>query len=78
VLELLRDDGRIVVEIEPDDGDHEVVVVRAETELEVGPWFHWTTVDHERLIAIASTLGLDVVDTWDCERRRFAVLRLTR
>jgi SAM-dependent methyltransferase len=78
VVELLRDDGRIVVEIEPDDPDHEVVVVRAETDLEVGPWFHWTTVGRERLTAIACTLGLEVVDVWDSERRRFAVLHVTR
>lgn len=77
VLELLSHDGRIVVEIEPDDPDHEILVVRAEAGVEVGPWFHWTTVGRERLTAIAATLGLELVDVWDSEHRRFAVLRST-
>ena len=74
VLELLRDDGRIIVELEPHDPDHEVLVVRAETDAEVGPWFRWTTVGLERLTAIAAVIGLDVIETWDSESRRFAVL----
>ncbi len=78
VVELLRDDGRIVVEVEPDDADHEVLVVRAETDAEVGPWFRWTTVGHERLTAIAAALGLEVVEAWDSDSRRFAVLAVGR
>jgi SAM-dependent methyltransferase len=78
VCELLRDDGRIVVEIGPEDADHEVLVVRAETDTEVGPWFHWTTVGHARLTAIAGALGLDIVDVWDSEHRRFALVHVTR
>lgn len=78
VLELLHHHGRIVVEIEPDDPDHEILVVRAETNLQVGPWFQWTTVGHARLTAIACTLGLELLDVWDAERRRFAVLHAAR
>jgi SAM-dependent methyltransferase len=78
VLQLLSDDGRIIVEIEPGTARHDVVVVRAELEAHVGPWFHWTTVDLDRLSAIASALGLEVVDTWDSECRRFAVLAAGR
>jgi hypothetical protein len=74
VVELLRDDGRIVVEIEPVEAAHDVVEVRAELHADAGPWFHWTAVDLDRLSAIATTLGLDVIDVWDSERRRFAVL----
>jgi SAM-dependent methyltransferase len=74
VVELLRDDGRIIVELEPHDPDHEVLVVRAETDAEVGPWFRWTTVGLQRLTAIAALIGLDVVEAWDTECRRFAVL----
>ncbi len=78
VVELLRDDGRIIVEIEPDTVEHEVVLVRAETGAEVGPWFRWTTVDLERLSMIASAIGLEVVEAWDSECRRFAVMAIGR
>jgi SAM-dependent methyltransferase len=78
VLELVSDDARIVVEIEPDDTVHEVVVVRAETDVDVGPWFHWTTVDQTRLTSIAAAVGVDVLDVWDSERRRFALLTVWR
>jgi SAM-dependent methyltransferase len=77
VLELVCDDARIVVEIEPDDTEHEVLVVRAETDLDVGPWFHWTTVDQARLMSIAATVGVEVLDVWDREHRRFAVLAVS-
>jgi SAM-dependent methyltransferase len=78
VVELLRDDGRVIVEIEPDDAEHAVMVVRAEVDEEVGPWFHWTTVDLDRLTTIASAVGLDVVEAWDSDARRFAVLAVGR
>jgi len=78
VVELLCDDGRVIVEIEPDDAEHSVLVVRAEVDAEVGPWFHWTTVDLRRLTAIAAAVGLEVVEAWDSECRRFAVLAVGR
>jgi SAM-dependent methyltransferase len=78
VVELLSDDGRVIVEIEPDDAEHAVMVVRAELDEEVGPWFHWTTVDLDRLTTIASAIGLDVVEAWDSDFRRFAVLAVGR
>jgi SAM-dependent methyltransferase len=78
VVDLLRDDGRIIVEIEPHDPGHEIVVVRAETDDGFGPWFRWTSVGLERLTAIAAAIGIDVVEAWDSERRRFAVLAVDR
>jgi SAM-dependent methyltransferase len=74
VADLLRDDGRIIVEIEPHDPGHEIVVVRAETHDEFGPWFRWTSVGLERLTSIAVAIGIDVVEAWDSDQRRFAVL----
>jgi SAM-dependent methyltransferase len=74
VVELLSPGGRLVVEIEPDADEHEVLVVRAETAHGAGPWFRWTTVDQERLTAIAAALELELVEAWDSESRRFAVL----
>jgi SAM-dependent methyltransferase len=78
VVELLRDDGRIIVEIERHDPEHEVVVVRAETNGRFGPWFRWTSVGLDRLTTIADAVGLELVEAWDSEERRFAVLALDR
>jgi len=74
VVDLMRDGGRVIVEIEPDDAEHSVLVVRAELDTGVGPWFHWTTVDLDRLTAIADSIGLELVEAWDDDCRRFAVL----
>jgi SAM-dependent methyltransferase len=74
IADLLRDDGRVIVETELHDGPDDVVVVRAETAEAVGPWFHWTTVGPRRLRAIAATLDLQVVDLWQDEDRSFARL----
>jgi SAM-dependent methyltransferase len=74
--ELLADDGRVIVEIEIDDGDAGVVLVRAETPMHLGPWFRWTTVGPRRLIRIAAAVGLAVVDAWEAEDRCFAHLEV--
>jgi SAM-dependent methyltransferase len=74
IAELLRDDGRIIVETEVHDGSDDIVLVRAETVDAVGPWFHWTTVGPRRLRAIADTLGLEVVESWEDDERAFARL----
>jgi len=78
VVELLRDDGRIIVEIERHDPEHEVVTVRAETDGQVGPWFRWTSVGLARLTSIAAAVGLEVIEAWDSDDRRFAVLAIDR
>jgi hypothetical protein len=49
-------------------------MVRAELDTHVGPWFQWTAVDLDRLTAIAAAIGLDVIEAWDSDCRRFAVL----
>ena len=36
--------------------------------------FRWTTVDQERLTAIAVALDLELVEAWDSDSRHFAVL----
>jgi hypothetical protein len=72
--ELLTPDGRIIVELEPEDSRAEVVLVRAETRHHVGPWFRWTTVGPGRLRRIADDAGFVVVDEWDAEERCFARL----
>jgi hypothetical protein len=74
ISELLRDDGRIIVETELGEGTDEVVLVRAEGIDAVGPWFRWTTVGPRRLQAIAAALRLDVVDVWHDDGRCFTRL----
>jgi SAM-dependent methyltransferase len=76
LAQLVRDDGRIVVETELHDGRDDIVVVRAETADAVGPWFHWTTVGPRRLQAIAASLHLEVVEAWHDDGRAFARLDL--
>jgi SAM-dependent methyltransferase len=76
IVELLRDDGRVIVETELHDGTDEVVMVRAETSETSGPWFRWTTVGPRRLVALAASVGLAVADTWQDDGRAFARLDL--
>jgi len=72
--DLLRDDGRVIVETTLDDGDDDVVMVRAETADAVGPWFRWTTVGPGRLRAIAATLDFEVAELWQDDDRSFVRL----
>jgi SAM-dependent methyltransferase len=74
VLGLLATDGRIILEIEPEDGADDVVEVRAETPTSRGPWFRWTTVGPQRLAWVARSAHLDLVETWNADDRCFARL----
>jgi SAM-dependent methyltransferase len=78
IAALLRDDGRIVVETEVEDGPDDIVLVRAETPDTLGPWFRWTTVGPNRLASIASDLDLRIVDAWEDGDRCFARLDVRR
>jgi SAM-dependent methyltransferase len=72
--ELLRADGRIVVETELHDDADDVSLVRAEFATGTGPWFRWTTVGPRRLRDLAAHLGLEVVEAWRDDDRAFACL----
>jgi SAM-dependent methyltransferase len=74
IAELLRDDGRVIVETELRDHGHEVVLVRAETPAGAGPWFRWTTVGPQRLAELAALVGLAVTDAWQDDGRSFVRL----
>ena len=74
IADLLREDGRIIVEIEPTDGSDAVVLVRAETEHQLGPWFRWTTVGPSRLRRLARAVDLVVAEAWEDDDRRFVRL----
>lgn len=74
IRELVAPQGHLIAEIEPNDVVDRVMLVRAETALTTGPWFRWTAVGPSRLYAIARTVGLNVVDTWDADDRCFVRL----
>ena len=73
--ELLRPDGRVHVELAPDD-DHPrgVLVVRAEHHAEPGPWFRWAVVGPRRLDRVARDAGWRVVEHFTIGTRQFAEL----
>jgi SAM-dependent methyltransferase len=72
--QLIAPHGRLIVEIEPRDVTDRVLLVRAETAHQTGPWFRWTTVGPSRLVAIARAVGMSMVDSWDADDRCFVRL----
>jgi len=76
---LLRTHGRVIVETDSDARRYEPTVrVRAESSSAAGPWFRWTTVGYERLVAVAATTGFALVAAWETEGRGFAHLERDR
>ncbi len=73
--ELLRPDGRVYVELAPDD-DHPggVLLVRAEHADEPGPWFRWAVVGPRRLDRVAREADWRVVEHFTIDTRHFAEL----
>ena len=73
--ELLRPDGRVHVELAPDD-DHPrgALVVRAEHRSEPGPWFRWAVVGPRRLDRVARQADWRVVEHFTIGTRTFAEL----
>jgi SAM-dependent methyltransferase len=79
VQALLRPHGRVIVETDPAGRRHEpVLLVRAESAFATGPWFRWTKVGHDRLVAVAGTTGFGLVDFWETDGRGFAHLERDR
>jgi SAM-dependent methyltransferase len=76
VRELLRPDGRMLVEVSgPGHGDgNGVERVRFEADGIAGPWFSWAHVGADELEVVAIGAGLRVVRQWSDEGRWFACL----
>ncbi len=73
--ELLRPDGRLVVELSPPGSAvGGPVEVRYEAAGVAGPWFLWTEVDGDMLAGLARDRGLIVREQWDDGGRWFAWL----
>lgn len=77
VAELLRDDGVVVVELDPPAGDSTPTLARLEVAGATGPWFDWTRVGRGLLVACAGAAGLRMGDEWQAGDRSFAVLHRT-
>ncbi len=76
VTALLAPDGRVIVEIDPDDVVDESAVVRfAVGDDPLGPPFRWCFVGLDALRSSARRCGLSVVDHWCSDGRHFAELQ---
>jgi SAM-dependent methyltransferase len=74
LAELLRRDGRLLVEVDPAPVPTAATWVRFESETGAGPWFRWTRVDERSLGGHAVAAGLTVVARWRDAGRCFAWL----
>jgi len=74
VNDLLRPEGRLLVETAGADHGHEVERVRFEADGVAGPWFSWAHVGADQLDGVASAAGLRVRRRWKDEGRGFAWL----
>lgn len=74
--ELVAQDGRIVVEVDPDPDLLECALYTAVANggRESAP-FPWARVGSAALVRLAAPLGLAVADAWAAGERRFVVLR---
>jgi hypothetical protein len=70
--DLLKPDGRVLVEVGVHDGPPREVCLEVEGRL--GPWFAWAAVGYRALPALAATSGYSVASLWGCSDRRFARL----
>jgi SAM-dependent methyltransferase len=74
VGELLRGDGRMVVELEPPGTPSGRFRVRLETGDAVSTLFPWARVAADDLGSVAREARCGVVETWEDDERHFAVL----
>jgi SAM-dependent methyltransferase len=72
--ELLRDDGRVLAEVERPGVATEPVRVRLERGGRATSWFPWALVGADRLGSLASRAGFDVTELWTGSGRWFARL----
>ena len=75
VTSLLEAGGTVLVELESPGSTPRVQVVRFDVDGVEGPWFAWTPVGAEELLAPATAAGLRVEDVWPAGDRWFGALR---
>jgi SAM-dependent methyltransferase len=74
VRDLLRDEGRILVEVEAAEVTPIRRTVRFEHDGYAGPWFGWTSVGLNELNDLAQASGMRLRDSWIDGDRCFAQL----
>ena len=72
--QLLADEGRVVVEVDPPGAPSGPVRVRIEHAGEVRNWFPWAHLSIDQLEVTAGTAGFVPLETWTAAGRWFAVL----
>jgi SAM-dependent methyltransferase len=75
VASLLDPTGTVLVELEPPGSTPRAELVRFDIEGVEGPWFGWSAVGPNRLLAPATSAGLRVEDVWRAGERWFGALR---
>jgi SAM-dependent methyltransferase len=79
IAELLGDDGRILVELDPEPGDRAPeddapIRVRIESDGSTSAWFPWARVTAGAIDAPAAAAGLRVTERWSDGGRHFSTL----
>jgi SAM-dependent methyltransferase len=74
VAELLRPDGRLLVETQAPGVPSESLKVRIETSAGVGPWFSWSVLSIDDASQLASATGFRVQESWVAGGRWFACI----
>lgn len=72
---LLRPDGDLLVELEPEDLSEAVPLARLETPGRASDWFPWARVGADRAGALAVATGFRLDESWTAGGRHFARLR---
>jgi len=75
IAQLLRPDGRLLVEVAPPGTGPGCRTVCLEVDGQRGPWFRWTRVGIDRLGGLALPAGLVVLDRWSDGDRWYGTLR---
>jgi SAM-dependent methyltransferase len=73
---LLRDDGELLVELEPPDAPSAATYARIETAGGVSSWFRWARVSVRDLDDVARCGGFRVLESVELSGRYFARLRV--
>ena len=74
VAELLRAEGRVLVEVGPPGSPTVQDTVRLEHDGYAGPWFAWANVGIDHIDGLASAAHMRVRETWRDNARWFAQL----
>ena len=78
VRSLLCAGGTTLVELDPPGSTAISSSARLELDGVAGPWFPWTQLSVDDVVAVAASGGMTVIETWSANARWFAELRSGR